>query len=57
MISEELYNRFYEWCDEKNFPFAKKASREFSRLLSKDYGIKNTRSNNINYYVDVKFKQ
>jgi len=57
MISEELYNRFYEWCDEKNFPFAKKASREFSRLLSKDYGIKNTRSNNINYYIDIKFKQ
>lgn len=57
VISEELYNRFYEWCDENNFPFAKKASREFSRLLSKDYGIKNTRSNNINYYIDIKFKQ
>jgi P4 family phage/plasmid primase-like protien len=57
VISEELYNRFYEWCDEKNFPFAKKASGEFSKLLNKYYGIKTTRSNNINYYIDIKFKQ
>ena len=57
IISEELYNRFYEWCDEKNYPFAKKSSGEFSKLLNKYYGIKITRSNNINYYTNIKFKQ
>jgi P4 family phage/plasmid primase-like protien len=57
IIREDLFNNFYEWCDNNNFKIQKQSYGLFSKNLNKDYGIKNIKSNNINYYLDIKFKK
>jgi hypothetical protein len=56
IIREDLYNAYYDWCFAKNLKFNKKSYGNFSKDLNKDHGIKNFKSNNINYYLDIKFK-
>ena len=56
IMRDDLYNSFYTWCDNNNFKFPQLPYNTFSKKINKDHGIKNIKSNNIKYYIDIQFK-
>lgn len=51
-----LYENFYNWCIENNIKYNKMPYGSFSKILNKDFKIKNITSNNIKYYINIKNK-
>jgi hypothetical protein len=51
-----FYNKYYEWCNEKNIKQNKIPFGTFSKIMNKEHNIKSGHSGLITYYSDIKFK-
>jgi hypothetical protein len=52
----KLYDDFYNWCMENNVKYNKIPYGSFSKILNKECKIKSVKSNNITYYINIKYK-
>ena len=52
----DLYDKYYEWCYNKNINEKKMSYGLFTKILNKDFNIKNNRSNSNVYLENIKYK-